>query len=131
VTLVDGERREVLSVDRLYAGASRDPDWKKDRHCDCEVLFDHAYFVPLGDTSWPDSMRVELEYKPPPKPAQPQPGPHSHLTIGESTKADALALLGEGVVVDFPSGYEVWVYREPEVVLLFEPSGILTKTRVR
>ena len=62
VTLVDGERREVLPVDRLYAGAARDPDWKKDRYCDCEVLFDHAYFVPLGDASWPDSTLVELEY---------------------------------------------------------------------
>lgn len=62
VTLVDGARREVLSVDMLYGGAARDPDWKADRHCDCEALFDHAYFVPLGDTSWPDDTRVELEY---------------------------------------------------------------------
>ena len=72
--------------------------------------------------------------QPPPKPAPAQPGPRellAHLTLGESTKADALALLGEGVVVDFPSGYEVWVYREPEVVLLFEPSGILTNSRIR
>src|SRR5688572_22474871 len=35
VTLVDGARREVLSVDLLYGGASRDPEWKKDRYCDC------------------------------------------------------------------------------------------------
>ena len=62
VTLVDGERREVLSVDMLYAGAARDPDWKKDRHCDCSALFDRAYFVPLGDSSWPDDTRVEIEY---------------------------------------------------------------------
>jgi len=62
VTLVDGARREVLSVDMLYGGASRDPDWKKDKHCDCEVLFDRAYFVPLGDASWPDDTLVVLEY---------------------------------------------------------------------
>ena len=62
VTLVDGPRREALSVDMLYGGAARDPDWKADRHCDCEALFDHAYFVPLGDTSWPDDTRVELEH---------------------------------------------------------------------
>jgi hypothetical protein len=62
VTLVDGPRREVLSVDMLYGGASRDPDWKKDKYCDCEALFDHAYFVPLGDASWPDDTLVELEY---------------------------------------------------------------------
>jgi hypothetical protein len=37
-------------------------------------------------------------------------------------------------MVNFDSGYEVWVYRQPpaaELVLLFEPSGILSKTRVR
>lgn len=62
VALVDGERREVLPVDMLYAGASRDPEWKKDRHCDCSALFDRAYFVPLGDSSWPDDTRVEIEY---------------------------------------------------------------------
>ena len=63
------------------------------------------------------------------------------LTIGKSTKSDVRAALGEGTVVNFDSGYEVWVYRQPavekpptpaaELVLLFEPSGILSKTRVR
>ena len=62
VTLIDGERREVLPVDMLYAGASRDPKWKVDRHCDCAVLFDRAYFVPLGDLTWSDDTLVELEY---------------------------------------------------------------------
>jgi hypothetical protein len=62
VTLVDGDRREILSVDMLYGGASRDPQWKDDKHCDCAVLFDRAYFAPLGDTSWPDDTRVEIDY---------------------------------------------------------------------
>ena len=62
VTLIDGERREVLPVDLLYGGAARDPDWKKDKHCDCEALFDRAYFVPLGDESWRDDTLVVLEY---------------------------------------------------------------------
>lgn len=63
VTLVHGERRETLSVDRLYGGASRDPDWKEDLpYCDCEVLMDRAYFLPLGDASWPDDTRVHFEY---------------------------------------------------------------------
>lgn len=62
VTLVHGERREALPVDMLYGGATRDPDWKKDKHCDCEALFDRVYFAPLGDTSWPDDTRVEFEY---------------------------------------------------------------------
>jgi hypothetical protein len=63
VTLVSGGRREVLSVDRLYGGASRDPQWKEDLpYCDCEVLMDRAYFLPLGDASWPDDTRVVFEY---------------------------------------------------------------------
>ena len=63
ITLVDGARREVLSVDRLYSGATKDPDWKKHlRHCDCAALLDRAYFMPLGDSSWSDDTRVELEY---------------------------------------------------------------------
>ena len=63
------------------------------------------------------------------------------LDVGKSTKADVRAALGEAVVVDFESGYQVWVYRErapekepaakTELVLLFAPSGILAKTRVR
>lgn len=68
------------------------------------------------------------------------------VTVGKSTKADVRAALGEALVVDFDSGYEVWVYRErpakkektakpppppSEFVLLFPPSGILAKTRIR
>jgi hypothetical protein len=63
------------------------------------------------------------------------------LSVGKSTKADVRAALGEATVVDFPSGYEVWVYRQrpaekppapaAELVLLFDPSGLLSKTRIR
>jgi hypothetical protein len=63
------------------------------------------------------------------------------LAIGRSTKADVRAALGQAVIVDFPSGYEVWLYRERlpekapppprELVLLFPPSGVLAKARVR
>lgn len=88
--------------------------------------------------------------QPPPKPAEAPLGPgeirSAHaaeyaLDIGKSTRADVRAALGEAVVVGFDSGYEVWVYRErppekepaakAELVLLFAPSGILAKTRVR
>jgi hypothetical protein len=63
VTMIAGARREVLSVDMLYGRASREPDWKEDlRYCDCEVLIDRTYFVPLGDASWPDDTLVEFEY---------------------------------------------------------------------
>lgn len=87
--------------------------------------------------------------QPPPKPAPAPLGPGeivsataagNALAVGRSTKADVRAALGEATVVDFPSGYEVWVYRErpqkdqpapAELVLLFELSGILAKSRVR
>jgi hypothetical protein len=81
---------------------------------------------------------------PPPKPAPTGPSLGeliSKLSIGKSTKTEVRAALGEATVVDFPSGYEVWVYRQPaqekppvpaaELVLLFDPTGTLAKTRVR
>jgi hypothetical protein len=63
VTLVAGARREVLPIDQLYAMASDDPGLKDDLpYCDCEMLVDRTYFLPLGDHSWPDDTRVEFEY---------------------------------------------------------------------
>lgn len=63
------------------------------------------------------------------------------IALGRSTKADVSAALGEAIVIPFDSGYEVWVYRWPgpdrsprsatELVLLFDPSGLATKARVR
>lgn len=63
VTLVDGPRRYILSIDKLYAGASDNPRLERDLpECDCEVLVDRTYVLPLGDRSWPDDTRVEFEY---------------------------------------------------------------------
>ena len=63
VTLTAGDRKEVLPVDMLYGGATRDAKWKEDLpYCDCEVLMDRAYFMPLGDRSWPDDTLVDFEY---------------------------------------------------------------------
>jgi hypothetical protein len=63
VTLAAGARRESLPIRQLYAGASDDPDLKNDLpFCDCEVLVDRTYFLPLGDRSWPDDTLVEFEY---------------------------------------------------------------------
>lgn len=63
VTLVAGARREVLPIDRLYAMASDDPGLKQDLpYCDCEMLVDRAYFLPLGDHGWPDDTLVKFEY---------------------------------------------------------------------
>jgi hypothetical protein len=63
VTLAAGPRREILPIHRLYAAASDDPGLNQDLpYCDCEVLIARTYFLPLGDTSWPDDTLVEFEY---------------------------------------------------------------------
>jgi hypothetical protein len=63
VTMAAGSRREILPVDELYAGASSDPLSKSDlAHCDCQVLLDRTYYMPLGDRSWPDDTLIEFEY---------------------------------------------------------------------
>ena len=80
-----------------------------------------------------------------PKPAERPLGPgeivsarvaENALRVGNSTKSHVRALLGEATALEFDTGYEVWVYRErpdpkAELVLLFDPSGVLAKTRVR
>jgi hypothetical protein len=63
VTLAAGERREILPVAMLYAAASDDPKLDRDLpDCDCEVLVDRTYFLPLDDRSWPDDTLVEFDY---------------------------------------------------------------------
>jgi hypothetical protein len=63
------------------------------------------------------------------------------VAIGSSTQSDVRAALGQAIVIAFDSGYQVWVYRWPgpdrttrgatELVVLFDPSGLATKVRVR
>ena len=62
------------------------------------------------------------------------------VATGQSTRADVMAALGPATVVKFDSGFEVWVYsaKAPEsnvdpaeFVILFAPSGIVKKTRLR
>ena len=63
VALVDGQRREVLAINQLYAAAIDDPKLQDDLpYCDCEVLVDRTYVLPLGDKSWPDDTWVEFEF---------------------------------------------------------------------
>ena len=63
VTLTAGTRREILAIDQLYAAASDDPNLKDDLpNCDCEVLVDRTYFLPLGDLSWPDGTLIKFDY---------------------------------------------------------------------
>ena len=62
------------------------------------------------------------------------------IVIGQATQADVMAALGPATVVKFDSGFEVWVYRDKspetkaapgEFVILFAPSGVVKKTRLR
>ena len=62
------------------------------------------------------------------------------IIIGKSSKADVVTALGAATVINFDSGFEVWVYRaksrEPaeakaEFVILFSPDGVVRKTRLR
>jgi hypothetical protein len=49
------------------------------------------------------------------------------------TKDEVRAALGNGQPIVFDSGYEVWLYRwgRTELVVLFEPRGVVAKSRVR
>ncbi|MGZ8272448.1 MAG: hypothetical protein ACXWUM_00945 [Burkholderiaceae bacterium] len=71
VTLVHGSRTEVLPIDELYAGSSRESPSRDDlQHCDCEVLLDRTFYAPLGDPGWPDDTLLVFEYMDPRQEAQ-------------------------------------------------------------
>ena len=62
------------------------------------------------------------------------------IVVGKTSKAEVLAALGVATVVNFDSGFEVWVYRagsrapaetKAEFVILFTPDGVVKKTRLR
>lgn len=62
------------------------------------------------------------------------------IVVGKTTRAEALAALGPATEIRFDSGYAVWVYRtraakpdpdRAEFVILFAPSGVVKKTRLR
>ena len=62
------------------------------------------------------------------------------VVVGKSSKSDVAAALGKATEIRFDSGYEVWVYRQKgtgradppaEFVVLFAPSGVVKKTRIR
>ncbi len=62
------------------------------------------------------------------------------IVVGQSTKEGVSAALGRATVVKFDSGFEVWLYRanssseaaaKAEFVILFAPSGVVKKTRIR
>jgi hypothetical protein len=147
VTLAHGGQRQVVPVDRLYAGASGDPTLPAELpYCDCEVLLDRTYFLPLGDLGWPDDTLVEFEFMD--DPPQVQPGNETlplqqamdAVAIGSSTRADLAAALGPMTTIRFDNGYAVAIHRgqpvkkdgdAPEMVVLFAPLGQALKARVR
>ena len=63
VALVHGLRRMILPVGKMYAGASSDKQLEDGLSaCDCEVLLDRTFELPLGDRNWPDDTLVEFDY---------------------------------------------------------------------
>ena len=128
VTLVHGERRETLSVGDLYAGLARDraPD-KLLSYCDCSALLDRTYFVPLGDRSWPDDTRVQLEYMDAPSAMT------GYGKLAGSSKAELVEIFGPGKEMRFGDGREVWSYDygQAELVVLFDREGRVAKARMR
>ncbi|HYF17232.1 MAG TPA: hypothetical protein VEA40_05135 [Ramlibacter sp.] len=64
VTLVHGTRRENVPVHRLWGGALDDPRLQRGglAYCDCEVLLDRTYYLPLADRSWPHDTLVLFDY---------------------------------------------------------------------
>ena len=138
VTLQAGDRKKTLSVGNLYAGVAhgRTPEEER-KYCDCRALLDRAYTLPLGDPSWPDDTRVELQYM---QPAPAEAGDPYAAFIG-STKADVRAAFGDAKVLTFGNGHEVWAYdfgppqqaplQREELVLLFDRSDRLVAERHR
>jgi hypothetical protein len=133
VTLVHGSRVLALQAEELYAGATHNPlDAQELAACDCEVLLDRTYFLPLGDASWPDDTLVRFEYMDGGEPSE-------HAGKGKAEIAAAFG--GKPLVARFASGYEVWVFLGPEsrdrrkerdeLVVLFDPQGKVVKSRLR
>ncbi len=63
VRLEAGARQMDIPVDRLYAGYSLAMFNKENLEtCDCQVMIDRTYHLPLGDLSWPNDTLVKIEY---------------------------------------------------------------------
>lgn len=60
VTLRHGERSMTLPLRMLYGAGEQTSEtlpW-----CDCQVLLDRSYYVPIWDRRWPDDTLVEFDY---------------------------------------------------------------------
>ena len=156
VALVSGARRETMLVDMMYGGSLDHAMTRNElATCDCEVLVDRAFYLPLGDRSWPDDARVEFEYMDDGRLTEASSSAanpvalraRDSIALGKSTRADVAAALGKAKTVRFDTGFEVWAYRfvdpakarklgkdepvpESELVVLFDRSGVAAKVRV-
>lgn len=132
VSLKSGERRETLPIEKLYAASINGRKKDELKHCDCEALLDRAYVLPLGDKSWPNDALVELEYMDAPAEKTAADAANDAILSGES-KAQVQATYGKAAAIRFDTGFEVWSYRygKAEFSVLFGPSGVVEKTRLR
>ncbi len=156
VTLRDGDRSEILPFFMLYAGGAQFSEQQL-AMCDCQVVQDRTYRVPMSDQSWSNDTLVQFEYMDE-APAQATVAVPTHfmrvagtqqertLEAGKSGKDDVMAAIGEPHKVAFGSGYETWLYQydvKPpideekkkmptvEFVVLFDPDGKVKKMRSR
>lgn len=134
VTLVDGARRQTLSMRELYAGILEGGAPKEElSYCDCAALLDRAYFVPLGDARWSDDTRIELEYMDDTAASD----ANGYSALVGSTKAEMRAIFGEARVLRFDRERELWVYeiggggKRDEIVALFGADERVRKARLR
>ncbi len=156
VTLRDGSRSESLPFVKLYAGGAQfSPEQLA--MCDCQILQDRTYRVPMSDPSWSDDTLIQFEYMDDTSAQSAVAVPTHFMTVvgteqertleaGKSGKDEVQAAMGKPHTVAFDSGYEVWLYQydvkqpvdapkrdiEPlEFVVLFDPAGKVKKMRSR
>jgi hypothetical protein len=128
VTMIDGGRREILSIHDLYAEWFRPLSEKRLSTLDCQVLLDRVYTLAVDDQHWSDDTLVEFEYMDDVSDRQNTApaiavsvagsGAERNIVIGQSTKKDLLAAFGPAYVIRFDNGYEVWGYQKNDGIVM-------------
>ena len=94
----------------------------------------------LAACAGPELFNAGRDAPPFSNPALSMQSANDNIIIGKSSKADVMRALGAATVINFDSGFEVWVYRaksrEPaeakaEFVILFGTDGVVKKTRLQ
>lgn len=98
-----------------------------------------AFFICLGLSAC-GSLNADDTAPPFRDPAMSMQGAYDTIVAGTTTQAEVLAALGPATQIQFDSGFAVWVYRaraaqadadRVEFVILFAPTGVVKKTRLR